>query len=69
MTAMGPASRLAWRKARRSVGNGACVEVAPAGTGIAVRDSKDPGGPVLTYGGDAWQEFVHRAKEGQFDGL
>lgn len=69
MTAMGPASQLAWRKALRSVGNGACVEVAANGTGLAVRDSKDPDGPVLTCSGDAWQEFVRRAKDGQFDGL
>nr|WP_208297956.1 DUF397 domain-containing protein [Actinophytocola oryzae] len=26
-----------------------CVELAHSGSGIAVRDSKDPGGPVLTF--------------------
>lgn len=69
MTAMEPAPRRAWRKAKRSTGNGACVEVAPAGGGFAVRDSKDRGGPVLTYSAGAWREFVGRAKNGHFDRL
>jgi hypothetical protein len=62
-------TQLAWRKAKRSVGNGACVEVAPAGTGFAMRDSKDPDGPILTYGAEAWREFVNSAKNGLFDAL
>ncbi len=62
-------TELAWRKAQRSVGNGACVEVAPIGTGCAVRDSKDPDGPILTWTAQAWQEFVGRAKSGWFDTL
>jgi hypothetical protein len=41
-----------WRKARRSLSNGGeCVELADvagaAGAVVAVRDSKDPDGPVL----------------------
>lgn len=40
---------LAWRKAQSSIGNGACVEVAPANGQVAMRDSKDPQGPVLMY--------------------
>ncbi|TNY37559.1 DUF397 domain-containing protein [Thermomonospora catenispora] len=37
-----------WRKARRSQGStGNCVEVARAADIVAVRDSKDPHGPVL----------------------
>jgi uncharacterized protein DUF397 len=34
----------AWRKSSRSGGDGQCVELAYAG---AVRDSKNPGGPIL----------------------
>jgi hypothetical protein len=33
-----------WRKSSSSVANGSCVELAYAG---AVRDSKNPAGPVL----------------------
>ncbi len=38
-----------WRKARRSLSNGGeCVELADAASAVvAVRDSKDPDGPVL----------------------
>ena len=63
------AARLAWRKAKRSIGNGACVEVAPADTSLLVRDSKDPHGPVLAYDVASWQQFVASAKKGQFDEL
>ncbi|HVV21620.1 MAG TPA: DUF397 domain-containing protein [Pseudonocardiaceae bacterium] len=44
---MAPDQPLRWRKSSRSGGNGgACVELAH--TGRAVRDSKNPAGPVLT---------------------
>lgn len=36
-----------WRKATRSQNDGACVELHPDG---AVRDSKNPAGPVLEIG-------------------
>ncbi|GAA4236791.1 hypothetical protein GCM10022254_47300 [Actinomadura meridiana] len=37
-----------WRKSSRSTSNGAeCVELAGAAGVVAVRDSKDPDGPVL----------------------
>ena len=39
-----------WRKATASASNGTCVEVAQADDGtIAVRDSKDPAGPMLRF--------------------
>lgn len=39
---------LAWRRARRSLSNGGeCVELAEVTGVVAVRDSKDPDGPVL----------------------
>jgi hypothetical protein len=57
-----------WRKALRSAGNGACVEVALLrGKRVGVRDSKDPSGPVLTFAQKEFQAFLHRAKSGQFD--
>src|SRR5437016_1378015 len=40
---------LRWRKASASTGNGQCVELAPLPQGVALRDSKDPQGPVLRF--------------------
>ncbi|TQJ20791.1 uncharacterized protein DUF397 [Micromonospora sp. A202] len=49
-----------WRKSTRSAGNGGeCVQVADNLPGIiAVRDSKDPHGPALTFTPTAWATFV-----------
>jgi hypothetical protein len=63
MSPIGPEDReLQWRKARRSVGNGACVEVAPTNGHIAVRDSMDPDGSRLRYPVQSWQSFVATIK-------
>jgi hypothetical protein len=57
-----------WRKAARSGNVGACVEVAhlDADT-IGVRDSKDPGGPVLRFTRAEFAAFVDGARNGEFD--
>jgi hypothetical protein len=48
----------AWRKATRSVGANACVEVAPLQDGgVAVRHSKAPVGPTLRYSANEWLAF------------
>jgi hypothetical protein len=62
-------ARLAWRKAARSVANGACVEVAPAANMVAVRDSKDPDGAILLYTKAEWSAFLDGAKKGEFDSV
>jgi uncharacterized protein DUF397 len=65
----GASSELAWRKAQSSIGNGACLEVAPVNGMVAVRDSKNPQGPILTYTAPEWQAFLDGAKKGEFDDL
>lgn len=49
---------LSWRKSRASV-TGECVEVAVTEDMVAIRDSKDRQGPMVTYTAKAWREFVH----------
>jgi len=58
-----------WRKSSYSSGNGgACVEVARNLPGVvAVRDSKDPGGPGLAFAPDQWRAFADQVKAGLFD--
>ncbi|TDC82584.1 DUF397 domain-containing protein [Micromonospora sp. KC606] len=57
---------VAWRKSTRSQTSN-CVEVAPLSTAVALRDSKDPSGPVLLFNRAGWLGFVSGAKNGQFD--
>ncbi|MFF2792554.1 DUF397 domain-containing protein [Streptomyces sp. NPDC058049] len=54
-----PLGTAAWRKASYS-GNtgGECVEVAAQPCEVAVRDSKNPGGPVFTVTAAAFTTFV-----------
>jgi len=58
----------AWIKASRSDA-GDCVEVRPADGGIAVRDSKHPGGPQLSFTKSEWAAFVAGVRAGEFDHL
>lgn len=60
---------LAWRKALRSMNNGACVEVAATSGMIIVRDSMDPQGPIMRYTVNSWAPFVAAARKGGFDTL
>jgi len=63
------ASTLQWRKSTRSSGplGGNCVEVASFDGGMAVRDGKNPTGPVLLFTTAEWDAFVGGAKDGEFD--
>lgn len=57
-------SRAIWRKASYSSGNGGnCIVVATDGREVAVRDSKDPDGPVLQFAREQWSEFAGRLRE------
>jgi hypothetical protein len=55
--------RLSWFKSSYSGSDGGdCVEVAAAPGTMHVRDSKDSGGPMLSFPHDAWSAFVAYAK-------
>lgn len=54
-----------WRRSSRSASAGYCVEVAALNTGVAVRDSKDPTGPMLLFTGREWQAYVDSVKQGR----
>jgi uncharacterized protein DUF397 len=53
-----PTRHLSWRKSSYSAtSSGNCVEVAFGGI-VAVRDSKNPAGPILTVSPTAWRAFL-----------
>jgi uncharacterized protein DUF397 len=64
-----------WRKSTYSGGNGgACVEVAVVPGSkegsdhvIALRDSKNPGGPALIFTPGEWEAFTAGVQDGEFD--
>ena len=60
-------TRAAWHKSTRSSGNGNCVEVAVVDDAVAVRDTKDRGGPMLVFTAAEWRAFISGAKGGEFD--
>ena len=54
-----------WRTSSYSGANGDCVEVATTMAGaVAVRDSKDRGGPALHFSPADWHAFVEVVREG-----
>ena len=64
-----PIVAVPWRKATASESNG-CVEVAPLPDGgVAVRDSKNPVGPVLSFSRHEWVSFLLGVRAGEFDEL
>jgi hypothetical protein len=69
--ALSPSERegLAWLKAQSSTANGQCVEIASAVGNIAIRDSKDPDGPILVYSASEFRAFLDGARNGEFDAL
>ena len=55
-----------WRKASRSIADGACVEVAVAHEMVLVRDSYDPYGPLLCCAASKWHIFLAKAENDDF---
>jgi hypothetical protein len=56
----------AWKKSSRST-QGGCVEVRQELGLVQVRDSKNPGGPVLRFNHHEWTAFLEGVRLGEFD--
>lgn len=57
-----------WRKSSHSSSNSNCVEVCTGRPdAVAVRDTKDRGGPELAFTSGAWEAFTRGVKQGEFD--
>lgn len=57
-----------WRKSSRSdASGGACVEVGRVASVVAVRDSKDPDGPKLTFRSAAFRTLARDIRAGRYD--
>jgi hypothetical protein len=60
--------RAEWRTSTYSANGSTCVEVARNLPGIvAVRDSKNRGGPALAFTPAEWDAFTARVRGGEFD--
>ena len=58
---------LVWKKSTFSAAAD-CVEMAVAqDRSVHVRDSKNPGGPVLRFTPSEWSAFLHGVRAGEFD--
>ncbi|WP_326944423.1 DUF397 domain-containing protein [Amycolatopsis sp. NBC_01307] len=55
-----------FKKSPFSENVGACVEVARVGDGVVVRDSKNPGGPMLWFSAVEWTAFLYGVLIGEF---
>jgi len=53
-----------WRKSTHSNAMGNCVEAGNGPGVVAVRDSKNPDGPVLAFTPDAWRSFLDAVRSG-----
>jgi hypothetical protein len=62
--------RVRWRKSTVSNPSGNCVELAELADGmVAVRNSREPAGPVLIYTRAEIAAFIQGVHRGEFDDL
>ena len=54
----GDCVEVGWRKSSFSGGGGDCVEVSWPDLAVAVRDSKNAGGPTVEFPCRSWREWV-----------
>ncbi|HEV7449948.1 MAG TPA: DUF397 domain-containing protein [Pseudonocardiaceae bacterium] len=69
VSALGPgqSAGVGWRTSSYSGTSGTCVEVADLNDGHrAVRDSKNPTGPALTFTPTEWTAFTAAVRAGDF---
>ncbi len=62
-------TELRWRKSNRSVGQGACIELAPTGDEFAIRNSNRLDLGVITCSKAELTAFIGGAQDGDFDDL
>lgn len=68
--ATGPPTALTWRKSSASNFQGNCVELAAlADGGVAIRNSRFPAGPHLTYTRAEIAAFLRGVHAGEFNDL
>ncbi|MGH3828729.1 MAG: DUF397 domain-containing protein [Pseudonocardiaceae bacterium] len=58
---------MTWRTSSYSSPDGNCVEMAELDAHRAVRDSKNPTGPALTFTAAQWSAFTTGVKSGKFN--
>lgn len=56
-----------WRRSTYSGSGNNCVEVHTSHLGIAVRDTKNPNGGILTLTASQWRAFTRKIKTGGFN--
>ena len=59
--------QLQWRRSTRC-SSGSCVEAARTADVWLVRDSKENGGPILSFGRSEWTAFISAVKTGEIGG-
>ncbi|GDY30671.1 DUF397 domain-containing protein [Gandjariella thermophila] len=56
-----------WLKSSRSANHADCVELGRHPEAAAIRDSKNPAGPMLTFEPQRVMDFLTSVKAGRFD--